>query len=206
MFDQIDDYARRPMRYQNIDGTWEMAAGFMFLTMPFLEKSFRGAPPSTVWHWRGTFLLSLALLLFVLLGGVRAPKERITYRRTGVVKYRGLAGKPWLIVLISGAIAVPLGLLSGLLLRHSKFPVPVALGSAAWGLFYAFATRLEEAWRWVVLVVMVGGPVAICTLPLDREWLETLSIGFLGLTLLVSGGIAFYLYLRRTPPPEREAE
>jgi hypothetical protein len=194
------------MRYQNIDGTWEIGVGFLFLTMTFLEKSLRGAPPNTVWHWRGTVLLSLALLGFVVLGGVRALKERFTYRRTGLVKYRGLAGKPWLIVLISAAIGVPLALLSNLLMRHSKLPIPVAVGSAMWGLFYAFATRLEEAWRWVVLVIMVGGPVAISTLPLDREWLETLSAGFLGLTLLVSGGIAFYLYLRRTPPPEREAE
>jgi hypothetical protein len=61
-------------------------------------------------------------------------------------------------------------------------------------------------WRWVVLVIMVGGPVAISKLPLDREWLETLSLAFLGLTLLVSGVIAFYLYLRRTRHPEREAE
>jgi hypothetical protein len=75
-----------------------------------------------------------------------------------------------------------------------------------WGLFYAFATRLDEAWRWVVLVVMVTGPVAISMLPLEREWLETLSAGFLGLTLLVSGLIALSLYLRRTRPPEREAE
>jgi hypothetical protein len=194
------------MRYQNTDGTWEMGIGFLFLTMTFLEKSLRSAPPNTVWHWRGTFLLSLALLGFVVLCGVRALKERITYRRTGFVKYRGLAGKPWLIGLISAAIGVPVALLSNLLMRHSKLPVPVAVGSAMWGLLYALGTKLEEAWRWVVLVVMVTGPPAISKLPLDREWLETLSAGFLGLTLLVSGLIALSLYLRRTRPPEREAE
>jgi len=44
MSDKLDDYARRPMRYQNIDGIWEMGLGFLWLAAPLLEKSLRGAP------------------------------------------------------------------------------------------------------------------------------------------------------------------
>jgi hypothetical protein len=148
----------------------------------------------------------MALLGFVVLFGVRALKKRITYPRTGFVKYRGLAGKPWLLVLITGAIAMPMGILFNLLLRHSRYSVNAALISVMWGLLYAFATKLDEAWRWVVLAVIVSGPVVISELPLDPLWLDMLPFGFLGLIFLVSGGIALCLYLRRSQPPKKEAE
>jgi hypothetical protein len=206
MLDKLDDYARRPMHYQNIDGIWEMGIGFLFVMMTLSETSLSGAPRNTVWHWRGTFVVILALLFFVVWFGVKALKERITYRRTGFVKYRGLAGKPWLTALIAGAIGAPIAILFNLLLRHSRYSVKAALISVTWGLLYAFATKLDEPWRWVVLAVMVSGPVVISELPLDPLWLDTLPVGFLGLIFFVSGGIALCLYLRRSLPPKQEAE
>jgi hypothetical protein len=144
------------------------------------------------------------VLLLVVLYGQKILKKRITFPRTGFVKYRPVGAKPWIVGAITGALGVAAAIF---VLRRFSFSLNVAVASAMWGLFYAFATKLEGgAWRWVVLVVMVGGPVAISTLPLDREWLETLSFGFLGLTLFVSGGITLYLYLRHTRPSEQEAE
>ncbi len=208
MSDKLDDYARRPVRYKYIDGIWEIGIGFMWLTMPLLEKSLKSAPRDSVWHWRGMLGLSAALVGFVVLCGVRVLKKRITYPRTGFVKYRGLAGKPWVTGAIAGAIAIPVAISFAFLWRHFRFSetVVVAVVSAMWGLLYAFATRLDRAYRWVVLGVMVAGPVAISTLPLDHEWLGALHNGFMGLTLFVSGVITLYLYLRRTRPAEQEAE
>jgi hypothetical protein len=194
------------MRYKNIDGIWEIGIGFMGLTMPLLENSLKSAPRNSVWHWHGTLGLSVALLGFVVLCGVRVLKKRITYPRTGFVKYRGLAGKPWVVSAIAGAIAIPVTIYSVFLWRHLPFSVMVAVESSMWGLLYAFATKLDRAYRWIALVVMVAGPVAISTLPLDHEWLGGLHVGFLGLTLFVSGVITLYLYLRRTQPAEQEAE
>jgi hypothetical protein len=206
MLDKLDDYARRPMRYRNIDGIWEMGIGFLCVMIVLLEKSLRSAPRNSIWHWRGTLALCIALLGFVVLGGTEALKRRVTYLRTGFVKYRGLAGKPWIAGLIAGVTAMPAALLFYLLLRHSRYSVTVALESAIWGVLYAFATKLDEAWRWVVLAVIVLGPLAISMLPLDRASLQGLPMAFMGLTLLVSGGIAFCLYLRRTQPSGREVE
>jgi hypothetical protein len=203
MFDQVDDYAHRPMRYRNIDGIWEMGAGFYWLVWVLLEKFRASAPGNSVWHRQSTHVLCLAVLVSVVFYGVGVLKKRITYPRTGFVKYRDLAPKPWIV----GAIGLVVGVAAyALVLRRFSFSLTVAVASAMFGLLYAFATKLDGAYRWVVLVVMVAGPMAISTLPLDRLWLETLSIGFLGLTLFVSGGITLYLYLRRTRPSQQEAE
>lgn len=207
MLDQVDDYARRPMRYQNIDGIWEMGIGFQWLGMMLLlqlwEGRWRSLPGNSVWLWRGGFVLSNVVLLLVVVYGQKALKKRITYPRTGFVKYRSSRAKSWIAGVIGGVVGVSAAIF---LLRHFTFSGTVAVGSAMWGLFYAFATRLDEAYRWVVLVVMVAGPVAISTLPLHRQWLDMLPMEFLGLTLFVSGGITLCLYLRRTRPPEQEAE
>ena len=205
MSDELDDYVRRPMRYQHIDGIWEMGIGFLFLAIPLLGKSLKDAPRNSVWHWRSTAVLSFALLLFVVIGGVRALKKRVTYPRTGFVKYRGLAGKPWVTAIIAGALSVPATILYAFLWRRFRFSVPVALNSAVWGLMYAFATRMDGAWRWVLLAVMVVGPVVISMHPVGRDWLDTPWVGFLGLTWFASGLIAFRLYLRRTRPAEEGA-
>jgi hypothetical protein len=122
------------------------------------------------------------------------------------VRYRGLAGKPWLAGLIAASTAIPGILLFYLLLRHTRYSLTAALLSVILGLMYAFGTRLDEAWRWVVLAVIVLGPVAISMLPLDRASVEGLPTAFIGLTYFVSGVIAFSLYLRRTRPAEQEAE
>jgi hypothetical protein len=205
MFDQIDDYVHRPARYRNIDGIWEMGIGVLWLGMAALGRLQASTPGNSAWRWRGAYLLGLAGLGLLVFSGVAALKKRVTYPRTGFVKYRGLA-RGWVAGLIAGAIAIPAGILSAYLARGSSLTMTVAVGSVMWALLYACATRLAEAWRWVVLVVMVAGPVVISTLPLDHGWRDTLSMGFLGLTFLVSGVIALCLYLRRTRPPDQEAE
>ncbi len=203
MFDTVDDYVHRPMRYRNIDGIWEMGVGFQWLGFAVLEMLQARASENSVWHSRGTLPLGLLVLTAAIFYSVRVLKKRITYPRTGFVKYRDLAAKPWIAGAIAGAIAIAVGLFVRPRLTSSMM---AAVASVMFGLLYALGTRLDEWWRWVVLVVMVGGGVAISTLPLDREWQGALHLGFQGLTLFVSGGIALCLYLRRTRPPEQEAE
>jgi len=203
MFDTVDDYVHRPMRYRNIDGIWEMGCGFQWLGFAVLEMLRARAPENSVWHWRGTLALSFLALTAAIFYSVRVLRKRITYPRTGFVKYRDLAPKPW----IMGAIGLVIGIaVYTFVFRRFSFSLTVGVASAMFGLLYVLGTRLDEWWRWVVLVVLVGGPVAISTLPLDRQWLDALSVGFMGLTLFVDGGITLYLYLRRTRPPKQEAE
>jgi hypothetical protein len=208
MMNKIDDYVQRPVRYRNIDGLWEMGLGLLTSGISLLDYLRMSAPTNSVWHWRGASALGIAVLGFVVFYGVRILKKRITYPRTGFVKYRGLAGKPWITGAIAGAIAIATAIFFWFLSRrfHFTLSVTVALASGGWGFLYALATKPDAVWRWIVFSVILVGPVAISTLPLDRLWLDTLPIGFLGLTFLVSGGITLYLYLRRTRPPEQEAE
>ena len=200
----IDEYARRPFRYQNIDGIGQLGVGLLWIGMGAMQALQATASDGSIWHRRGIHLTAVVAFGLIVLYGMWALRRRITFPRTGFVKYRGL-GKPSLGGLLAAAIAAPVSIFYYFLLRHSSVSLTLALGCAGFALLYAFATRMDAAWEWIVLVMMVTGPVAISTLPIDRELNQGLSIGFLGLTLFVSGAITLYLYLHRTRPPEEGA-
>jgi hypothetical protein len=206
MFDQLDDYVRRPMHYENIDGIGQLGIGILWMGIAALEALETTVPEGSIWHRRGPVVICLLAFGAIVLFGMWTLKSRITFPRTGYVKYRGLS-KPWVGAAIAAVIAVPMTMFTSFLSRHSSSSasLPVAVGSAGFALVYAFATRMEAAWNWVVLVVMVAGPVAISKLPIDRQWGQGPSLGFLGLTFLVSGAITLYLYLHRTRPPDEGA-
>jgi len=203
MSNELDDYVRRPVRYKNIDGIWEMGVGFLWVGMALFDRVWAIAPGSSAWYRKSMHAMCLVVLALVIYYGVGVLKKRITYPRTGYVKYQPAGARPW----IAGVIAAALALATyALVLRRFTGLLPLTVGCAGFGALYAFGTRLDAAWRWVVLVLMVGGPVAISTLSLGREWADTLSLGFFGLTWLASGAITLCLYLRRTRPFELEAK
>jgi len=206
MVNAIDEYARRPLRYRHGDGIWEMGFGFLVLGISAFQMIHATSPEPSVWHLKGTFAIGIIAIWLLAVYGQRVLRERITYPRTGFVKYRGLTGRPWLAGTLAAAAAGPATILYARLLRRSSASMIVAVAVASCAFLYAFGSRMGAAWRWIALVVMVGGPVAISTLQADHAWEQALSIGFLGLTYFVSGLIAFSLYLRRTRPPEQEAE
>ncbi len=93
MRDQIEDTIRHTRRYWNIDGLAELGLGLLCLIMAayFTLQSF--LEPGTLLSQ----LLNLFLILLVMGGGLASNrlityfKKKITYPRTGYVKYRSSA-------------------------------------------------------------------------------------------------------------------
>ncbi len=210
MASQIDDYVKRPIRYQNIDGLGELLIGVMWIVFPLLEFFNKTAASGSIWHRRITFFVCEAAVAILALYSYKVLKKRITYPRTGYVKYRQTRTRIFASRAVAVTAAVVIAIATAFALRrlepHSSQIVGPALASAVWGLFYVFMTRMDAAWRWVVLVVLIVAPPAVATLPLGRLWLGNLPIVLLGLIFFVSGAITLTLYLRRNPVPEQAAE
>jgi hypothetical protein len=208
MANQIDDYVKRPIRYLHIDGLGELVFGVMWTGFILLGSLLKAAPSGSFWQVYAAFLVCLAALTFGLLYGYKALKKRITYPRTGYVKYRR-AGKR--VRRIAGMLTgLATGFATNFVLRpfasQSYETALMVWTSVGWGLLYIFVTRMDEAWRWVVLVALIVAPPVVATLPLGRLWLHTLPFVLQGLIFFVSGAIALALYLRRNPVPEQVAE
>jgi hypothetical protein len=204
MSDQIDDYVKRSMRYQNVDGLNELFAGVGWTGLMLLLLLRDIAPPGSIWHHRAAFPVGGIVLLILLKYCQEALKKRLTYLRTGYVKYRQTRKRVWSFV--SGALAaVAVALATVFVLHPPSFKlVLIVLVSAAWGVTYARLTRMDAAWRWIVLVALIATPPLAATLPLSHLWPDTFIVQ--GLILVVSGAITLTLYLRQNPVPEQVAE
>ena len=208
MTDQINDYVKRPMRYENVDGLGDLFFGVLWAMLMLLTLFHSTAPSGSVWHRNTTFFVSAVALAVAYLYGYTALKRRITYPRTGYVKYR--PNRITIRIAIAGLTAVAIAIAAVFLLRHmASYPpnmVKMAFASAGWGLFYAFTTRMDSVWRWVVLLALLVIPPAVTTLPMGPLWSDTLPFVLQGLIFAISGLIALALYLRRSPAPEQGTE
>jgi hypothetical protein len=94
--------------------------------------------------------------------------------------------------------------------RHDLISLPRMSMLAAWVAAYAiFIYRFgrEHAWKWLVLLFMALGLLAIARfVPGDVVELSRPVGLFVGLTLIVSGGATLYSYIQHTQPPAPEAE
>jgi peptidoglycan/LPS O-acetylase OafA/YrhL len=205
MADPIDDYRKRPLRYENIDGTGEMFFGCMYLGFALLgafeTPSFKQHPwPGVLWFY--------AILLSALgLGwwATRLIKNRITYRRTGYVAYRRDKKRRALTMAAGAAVAAGSLLLLRWGLRHNAGDlIQLGLLSAPAALL-ALMSR-EHRWKlWLAALIVLfsvglvfGGP--------EMAVLQKIYKLFFGLVFLASGLITLFLYIRRTRPAEQEAE
>ena len=73
-------------------------------------------------------------------------------------------------------------------------------------LFYCVVTRLDRAWRWLFILLILAGAAWMAVFVPGRRALEVTSMAFFGLVWLLSGAITLSLYLRETRAPEQEGE
>lgn len=187
MADTVEGYAKRPVGYMYVDGIYEMFMGIVFLGTVLLDP---------VWS------IVLAVIAY---GSTCFLKKRITYPRTGYVKLQSQTTKAWMGGIAGAAAAVG----AFFAFRGASRTLMVLLIAAIWAFLYAYISRLAKldcAWRRVVTLAMVAGPVFISLLPLTRPAADRMGIGFVALLFLVSGAITFVLYLHRSHPPEQVAE
>jgi hypothetical protein len=200
--ESVEEYIKRPLRYNQIDGLGEVFVGISFLVWPLFDYIRTLAPEDSAWHWRYTSaIFALALLAFVVAGSA-VLRRRITYRRTGYVKYRSLRLKTALISVASMCVAMVVALLLArwhVLLHGHGIEL---LGGLAMAALYGFATKLDHLWRWIIAAVLAFGPFTVDLMLLQTRGRDDLSAGVIGVCWLVSGAITFCLYLRHTQPTQ----
>lgn len=200
--ESVEEYIKRPLRYNQIDGLGEVFVGTCFLNWPLFDYVRTLAPAGSAWHWRYTSTICALALLIVVVAASGVLRRRITYRRTGYLKYRNLRWKTALISVASMCVAIVFVLLLArwhvLLYGHGI----ELFGGLAMAVLYAFATKMDDLWRWIIASVLALGPFTVYLILLQSRGRDDLSAGVIGVCWLVSGAITFCLYLRRTQPAQ----
>ncbi len=213
----LQEYLGRPKKYENIDGTMEMLFGLLSLC----PVVYQVAKPLliTCFLWANRFagiLVVYAVFALVLIPGYwarKAIKKHITYPRTGYVAYRRDAksrAHMWLLAMLGGAASsAGFVLLIGFGQRHHAVSLTrlglLSLYVAGYAYLFLRTSR-EHQWKWLVVLFLALGSLAISFSGWDRSRFEMAMFLFFGLTWLVSGGITLYLYVRCTRPAALEAE
>lgn len=211
MAESVLDYEKRPIRYNSIDGIDEMFIGLFLLSSTVLMHAVNVAPERSIWHLNYAVLIANALLLIVFLLGRKVLKDRITYRRTGYVKYRYSKVRSAIGAVVGFGLAVVVVLS---LLAWGRPPDRegslILVGSLLWAAFYAYfyihVPKMYRLWRWLIAVAIAAGPLSFYSLLRQVHDISTLSAGIPGVFFLISGVTAFVSYLRNTKPAEAQSQ
>lgn len=209
MTDSVAEYVKRPVRYNMIDGVDEMLIGFLFLALTLLMHVANVAPEGSIWRWKPLLLITNALLLIPFFLGRRLLKERITYRRTGYVKYRYSKTRS----VIGGVVGFVVGVAVTVAI-YRFWSVPererylILTSSLLWTAFYAYffvyKTQMYRIYRYVIVLLMAIGPWVVYSVFRNVRDISTLSGAVLGACFLISGVITFLSYLYNTKPDPRQ--
>ena len=200
MSERIADYLKRPLRYNIIDGIGEMGLGVVLLGLSIINNLAANIGPNAGWHSKIMPIGFMAVLLVVVLWSEAVAKNRITYRRTGYVKYRHSRRTS---IIAASATMLIAGAAAYVLTRiwHAAGGATVLLSGLSMCALYIYWTKLDQPWRWVVAMAMAVGPLGGRSMLISdsRDWS---SMGVIGTCWLLSGITSFCLYLRNTRPPE----
>jgi len=217
--EQIRCYLQQPRRYFNIDGLGEIGFGVMMLSYSMFAWLAASGPDDSLWNRGWFWLVYLALTLTVIDRGTKLIKKRVTYPRTGFVEYRRSA-RDRAIRMLAVAAAVPV-----LVVLDSQRQILIApVIGILFAMAYAYHMATAMRWKRLVAVVLAVGSLAIASLPISflasvadvseaslksqqaqfASW--HVEAPFIGATILVSGGITLYQYLRQTHAPDQAAE
>jgi hypothetical protein len=199
----LQEWLRRPLRYWYVDGLTEMAVGAIFSLLALTELVPGLLPP-------GPFksLAQAILQPLVVIGGVlgarplvRFLKERITYPRTGQVRYRQPGPyRRWLL----GSLSFLVALGTAFLVTRIGAAVGKRWLPMASAFLIAFVTALGWQLHLVRMLILaiyilgagIGVSISAPADPLDA----VLFFGLVGLGWLASGGWTLWRYLRHTQP------
>jgi hypothetical protein len=203
MTDVITQYTSKPARYAHLDGMDDLALGVMFLMFAVWLPLSHGA--TVLWRWLAMSCAMFVVVPLVAWLGTRYIRRRLVYPRSGYLEFRM---RPWALALC--------------------VVVAVAVAAAvAWFFFKAPSSRLSYP---LVVGLVCGLPMLIGALRKGVPRLAVLgalsmAIGFalqfleptllaggewylltMGSALILSGALTLWLFVRRMPPRNLEAE
>ena len=202
MKDSIDQVAQRARSYWYVDGLNEVAFGGLCLLLGIyfqFQDSLKNPslPQQMLEAGLALFIIGIALMLHKL---VNFLKERLTFPRSGYVSYR----RPSTIRrLATGLLAAAIASVLSAVLMIA--PPELDWMAGLTGLVLA-AVWLFLAWRFqlsrflVLSLVSLGGGIFLALMQPDGVAGVAAMYYLEGATLLASGGLTFWAYLRGTQP------
>jgi len=203
MTEGISDYLKRPSRYAMIEGVGEMGIAIVISGISAFGILHARAGEHSIWNWKPIMLIYGVVLLALVFLAQAMIKKRITYPRTGYLKHRHSRVKSVVAIVSAAMLGAICAVLISNFWKHSEHrqDLQLLLSGLIWCLLYAYATKMDQTWRWIVAVAMTFGPLGT-----DRimsgdpgQWVSFIVIG---ICWLISGTITFWLYLRRTRPAQ----
>lgn len=221
----IQDLLDRPKFYHNIDGVGELAVGLMAAGFTAFQWISMHTPQNSIWNKIYTLWIFVAVLGAFTHYGTKAIKKRITFRRTGFVRYRNKRWYwPGLAAFVVACAVSGCGLLVLSRGRADATVLAIMLIGLLMAASYGYGVARAVRWKWIVAsllfvaaVIVALLPVRIASAPMAQSWISGfyntrffgslfLYLAFYGLVLLVSGGISFVLYLYENRNPGAVAE
>jgi hypothetical protein len=201
MSNDLERAIQRSRSYWFDDGLAEIAIGLILVSigLMFLAEAY-GIVPAGV--------SSIGLIVLVFAGwwlagqGVRAAKARITYPRTGYVRYRKPEGRRksrWMTAAIGAAMGATLAtLFTTAPASLSWIPALNGVAVGAMILYMAYSTSLSRFYLLALLSVAIGVSVSVAGVG------DILGTGVyfagIGIAIVLSGVIVLLSYLRQPGP------
>jgi len=196
---QVDDYLSRPVRYQNIDGLFQVMWGTAQMGQGAFFWLASVTPLDSFLHW--VYMGVLGLLFAGLYFGRKYVKRHVTYARTGFAEPLRRSVQPWALA-VAMLLSVGMVIVLRVFLKHLGPTGVATVICLANALLFAFVTRLDQFWKSASLCAMTLGTLAIALIVPDRLTMERWYLLVNGFCWAATGATTFILYLRHSHPPE----
>jgi hypothetical protein len=210
MKDNFSEIARRTRRWKFEDGTTELMLGgiFFWASMYFLLQLIPGLSPVLIFVILVAGFIATILVTDIL-------KRRYVYPRSGYVRYQEDAPRGiWKTLTLAAFVGLLVAALLCLALIYDNEHalawittfLPIFIG-LIWLIanFYYKISRLGFLGSLSVVFGIVISPLVLGSQTTSGDFIVGVLLGLyflvMAVSLLLSGGLTFRVYLRRTPPP-----
>ena len=190
-------------RYFYDDGLVELGIGGLFAVIALAMLAMKELVLGTPWAWLMGVILPLLVigLTFGTKWLLETLKERLTYRRTGYVRYRDQPSRGRWIVII-GAIA--LAIIAAIFMPEWSEHMSIYEGGllAIILVYMGYRVNLPRLYLLATIAALAG--IGAAQAGLDDIVGSVVAFGIAGLALMVSGGLTLAHYLRSNPPTDEQ--
>ena len=203
MSQEIKKLMQDAYRYFYDDGLVELGIGGLFTVIALAMLAMKELVLGTPWAWlMGVILPVLVIgLTFGTKWLLEALKERLTYRRTGYVRYRDQPSRGRWIVII-GAIA--LAIIAAIFMPEWSEHMSIYEGGLLAVILVYMGYRVQLARLYLLATIAAMAGIGAAQAGLDDIVGSVVTFGIAGLALMISGGLTLASYLRSNPPADEQ--
>jgi len=196
MTDVIDEYTRRPARYQHLDGTGDLGLGIWLLMFALSTRLSAGT--TVTWYWLAVAYGMIGAVWAVVHFSTRFIRRRLVYPRAG---YLAIRKRPWTLafVALAGAVTAAAAALCFARAPSLGFSAPLIAGLSI-GLAMLIVALRQRARKFAAYATLSVG-IGLVLQFVDPTFVSgTFWYFFLmGTALVISGALTLYFYVCHTP-------